>query len=152
MQQFPHKIVVASDHAGFALKEKILKFFQKEGIAVEDLGCPSTESVDYPDYAEKVALQVSRGEASSGILVCGTGIGMAIAANKFKGVRAAPVCDVTTARLVRQHNNANVLCLGGRLLTPSEATGIVSEFLKTPFEGGRHEQRVKKISEIETKK
>lgn len=141
-------ISVASDHAGFSLKQEILDHLKRCGIEAEDLGCPSTESVDYPDYARKVAEAVSNGKAERGILVCGSGIGMAMAANRFSGVRAAPVKDAESARLTRQHNDANVLCLGGRLIHAKEAVKIVDEFLKTPFEGGRHERRVKKIAAL----
>lgn len=145
-------ISVASDHAGFVLKQEILEHLKALGISSEDLGCPSTESVDYPDYARKVAEAVSSGRAERGILLCGSGIGMAMAANRFPGVRAAAVIDVESARLTRQHNDANVLCLGGRLTGSGEAVKILDEFLNTPFEGGRHERRVKKIEDLGGKK
>lgn len=140
-------ISVASDHAGFLLKQEILKHLKTAGLPSEDLGCPSTESVDYPDYARKVAEAVSSGRAYRGILLCGSGIGMAMAANRFPGVRAAAVSDVESARLTRQHNDANVLCLGGRLTDSDKAVKILETFLNTPFEGGRHERRVKKMDD-----
>ena len=138
-------ISVGADHAGFALKQEILEYLKRQGIETEDVGCTSTASVDYPDFARKVAESVGSGRANRGILVCGSGIGMAMAANKTAGVRAAPVRDVASARLTRQHNDANVLCLGGRFTTKEKAMKIIDAFLSTPFEGGRHERRVKKI-------
>lgn len=143
------KIAIASDHAGFELKEKIKEHLISLGYEVIDLGTNSHESVDYPDYAEKLAVKVSSGEVSEGILCCGTGIGMSIAANKIPGVRAGVAVNEFMARMAREHNNANVLCLSGRLTDPETAKKLVDVWLNAKFEGGRHERRVKKISEIE---
>ncbi|MBI3073251.1 MAG: ribose 5-phosphate isomerase B [Deltaproteobacteria bacterium] len=143
------RVVVASDHAGFALKAAIVAALQAKGEAVEDLGCDSEASVDYPVFAARVAERVARGEAERGVLVCGSGIGMSIAANRFRGVRAALCGDGKAAELSRRHNDANVLCLGGRVTAPAVAESIVGVFLATPFEGGRHERRLKLIDDIE---
>lgn len=145
------KIIIASDHGGYVLKQEILKFLNQAKIEYEDLGCGSNVSVDYPDFAEKVAQQISQGTADRGILICGTGVGMAITANKFRGVRAAAVSDLFTARMTREHNDINVLCLGGRVLGETLAQEIVQTFLNTSFSGGRHEKRVEKIKKIEEK-
>jgi len=146
------KVAIASDHGGHSLKEELLKFLKTLQIEPVDLGNHGTESVDYPDYAIKVAEMVSKGQADAGILVCGTGIGMCIAANKFKNVRAALVTDDYTAKMSREHNDANVLCLGGRIhQDPEKAKALVKIWLETPFEGGRHERRLAKIREIEGK-
>lgn len=145
------KVLVASDHGGYSLKQEILKVLKQMNIPFADLGSDSEASVDYPDYAEAVALKVSKGEADRGILVCGTGAGMAITANKFKGVRASIVSDLYTAQMTRQHNDLNVLCLGGRILSVTLACEIVKIFLVTPFEGGRHERRINKIKDLEKK-
>ncbi len=143
------KIAIASDHAGFELKEKIKEHLESAGYEVLDLGTDSTESVDYPDYAEKLALRISSGEVKEGILCCGTGIGMSIAANKFPGVRAAVAVNEFMARMAKEHNNANVLCLSGRLTDPETAKKLVDIWLTAKFEAGRHERRVNKIIEIE---
>jgi ribose 5-phosphate isomerase B len=143
------KIAIASDHGGFFLKKEIVKFLTEKQVAFDDLGSNSEDSVDYPDFAKKVAERVSKGGADRGILICGTGVGMAMTANKFRGVRAASVCDLYSARMSREHNDANVLCLGGRVVGPHVAREIVDIFLKTPFAGGRHEKRVEKIKKIE---
>jgi ribose 5-phosphate isomerase B len=140
-------LLVASDHAGFALKEKLKETLDRLGIAYEDDGTHSAEAVDYPDFGKKVALAVSRGDADRGLLVCGTGQGMAMTANRYRGVRAAVPSDEETARLSRQHNDANVLALGGRTLDPAMAERILEVWLNTPFAGGRHERRVRKIDE-----
>lgn len=146
------KIALGSDHGGFSLKQEILRTLkEKEKITVEDLGTTNTDSVDYPDYAGLVAEKVSRGEADRGILLCGTGVGMAITANKFKGVRAATVTDLFSAKMAREHNDINVLCLGGRVVAAPLAKELVEIFLNTPFAGGRHEKRVKKITKMEEK-
>ena len=141
-------IVIASDHAGFHLKKFLVEHLQNKFL-VDDLGCPSQASVDYPDFAGLVAKKISQGQAEKGVLVCGTGIGMAITANKFKGVRAAAITDLFSAKMARQHNNLNILCLGARVVGQGLATEILEVFLNTPFEGGRHEARVKKIHEFE---
>jgi ribose 5-phosphate isomerase B len=151
------KILVASDHGGFELKSKIVNLLKNKKIQVEDLGSDSSESVDYPDYALKVAERISRGQADAGVLVCGTGIGMCIAANKFKGVRAAVVSESYSARMAKEHNNANILCIGGRVLDPKTparpqsepAEDIVAAWLDAKFEGGRHDRRLDKIRDIE---
>jgi ribose 5-phosphate isomerase B len=140
-------LLVASDHAGFELKEKLKAALARLGVAFEDLGPASAESVDYPDYARRVAAAVSRGEAQRGLLICGTGQGMAMTANRYRGVRAALPWDEATARLSREHNDANVLALGGRVLDADRAERILKVWLDTPFAGGRHERRVKKIDE-----
>lgn len=145
------KLAIASDHGGFSLKQTIVKLLQSKGVEYLDLGVSSEESVDYPDFAMQVAEKVSRGEVDVGILVCGTGIGMAIAANKFKGVRAAVVTDVYTAKMSKEHNNANVIALGGRVLDEAQAKEMVSAWLESKYEGGRHERRLQKIKELEEK-
>lgn len=143
------RIFVGSDHAGFALKEHVKSHLTKAGHDVVDVGTHSEESVDYPDYAAKVARAVASGEAETGVLVCGTGFGMEIAANKVRGVRAVQVMDPELAVMARKHNNANVLTLAGRYTDPGTAERIVDAFLSTEFEGGRHERRVEKIAAIE---
>ena len=140
-------LVIAADHAGYELKESLKAFLSRAGIPFEDLGTHSPESVDYPDYARRVAAAVSRGDAERGLLVCGTGQGMAMTANSHRGVRAAVPCDEETARLSREHNDANVLALGGRVIAPDAAERILRVWLETPFAGGRHERRVRKIDE-----
>jgi len=144
-------IALGSDHGGFALKKEIMKHLDETGIAYKDFGTYTEESCDYPAYAEIVGKAVVSGEYESGILVCGTGIGMSIAANKVKGVRAALCHDCYSAEFTRKHNNANVLTLGGRVIGGGHALKIVDIFLNTAFEGGRHARRVNLISEIEKK-
>ena len=145
------KIAVGSDHGGFALKEEILGYLKEKGVQVTDFGTYSTESVDYPLYGEKVAKAVVSGEAELGIVVCGTGQGIAMAANKVKGIRAAVVSDTYSAEMTRLHNNANILSLGGRVVGPGLALKIVETFISTAFEGGRHERRVDLLTAIEEK-
>jgi ribose 5-phosphate isomerase B len=140
------KIAVAADHAGFDLKTMLLPELRALGLEVLDLGTDSHDSVDYPDFAEKVAAAVEQGRVKWGLLICGTGIGMGIAANRHKGVRAAVVHDGLSARLARQHNDANVLAMGGRLLGPEEAKDCLRSFFAASFEGGRHARRVAKLS------
>jgi len=142
-------VALGADHAGYPLKEKIKTFLQREGYGVLDLGTHSTESVHYPYFAREVARAVLEGRADRGILVCGTGIGMCITANKFPGIRAALCTNEYMARMSRLHNDANVLCLGERVLGVELALSIVKAFLETPFEGGRHEVRVNLITDIE---
>lgn len=142
-------IVLASDHGGLELKDAVRDYLTDQGIAVRDLGAMNGDSVDYPDYAEKAARAIAQGEADRGILICGTGIGMSIAANKFPGVRAALVHDEFTARMAKEHNNANIIVLGGRVLDPERALGMLRTWLDTPFEGGRHQRRLDKITQIE---
>jgi len=143
------KISLGADHAGFELKEKIKKLLLQEGLQVNDQGTLSSESVDYPDFARKVGEEVANHSADLGILVCGSGIGMSIAANKVLGVRAANVSSEYEAQLSREHNNANVLALGARVLSDQMAFQIIHKWLETSFAGGRHLRRVEKISEIE---
>lgn len=143
------KIAIGSDHAGFEVKERIRKILQELKYDVIDLGAFSSESVDYPDFGAAVGRAVARGTAEKGIVVCGSGIGIAIAANKIDGVRAAQAWNEETARLSRQHNDANVLSIGARVLPEDEIPGIVRAFLETSFEGGRHAGRVAKISALE---
>ncbi|OGR86775.1 MAG: ribose 5-phosphate isomerase B [Elusimicrobia bacterium RIFCSPLOWO2_01_FULL_60_11] len=143
------KIAVGADHGGFERKAAIIGTLRKLGHAVTDMGTDSDESVDYPDYAAKVAGAVSRGRAERGVLICGTGIGMSIAANKFPKVRAAVVWNVKTASLAAEHNKANVLCLSGRFLKPALIPKMLGAWLATPFGGSRHERRVKKIAKLE---
>jgi ribose 5-phosphate isomerase B len=143
-----NQIALASDHAGFALKEKVREYLTRKGIAVRDLGTNSPASVDYPDYAEKVARQVAGGQAGFGILVCGTGLGMMLAANQVPGIRALPCNDTISAHFARAHNNGNVLTLGSRLLDEATMEKVVDTWLSTPFEGGRHATRIKKIDAI----
>ncbi len=145
----PNRIAIASDHAGFFGKEEIKQTLKTRKIEIVDCGPDSDDPVDYPDYAQKVACLVSREEVSAGILVCGTGIGMSMAANKVPGIRAALATTPEMAKLSRAHNDANILCLGGRTIQPKTRAAIVEAWLDHPFEGGRHERRVKKISEIE---
>lgn len=141
------KIVVAADHGGFLLKEIIKKSLLQKGRAVVDVGCDSVDAVDYPDYAEKAVSAIVTGDCEKGILICGTGIGMSIAANRHRGIRAANCFDVPTAILSREHNNANVLCLGARVLDTDSALQMVMSWLDTEFSGGRHQQRIDKFSE-----
>jgi ribose 5-phosphate isomerase B len=143
------KIAIASDHAGFEEKERLKPLLNELGIEFEDLGTRSTESVDYPDYARKVAEEVAQGKVEQGLLVCGSGTGMAIAANKVPGVRAAVGWSEEIARLAREHNDANVLSLAGRYVPFEELTKIVRAWFAARFEGGRHARRVEKIREIE---
>ncbi len=141
-------IALASDHAGFSYKEKIKTLLSELQLPFTDFGTNSNESTDYPDYGHAAALAVSKGECDRGILVCGTGIGMSIVANKHTGVRAAACETIEAAELSRKHNDANVLCIGERLTTWDEAQAIVRIFLTTDFEGGRHERRVAKIHSL----
>ncbi len=143
------KIIVASDHAGFEFKSRILRYLSENKIETIDLGTETNDSVDYPDYASKVAKLISKGEIDRGILICGTGIGMSIVANKFAGVRAALCHNLETAEASRRHNDANILVLGSRVLTEAVALSIVETWLNTAFDGGRHQDRVDKIHAIE---
>ncbi len=143
-------VVIASDHGGFGLKQELIAALREQGIEFEDYGCYDTGSVDYPVYAEKVCRAVLDGKADKGILVCGTGIGMSMAANKFRGIRAALVSDCYSAEMTRQHNDANVLCLGGRTVGPELAKKIMEIFLNTSFSGvEKHIRRVGMIKEFE---
>ena len=138
-------IALGADHAGFEYKEKTKELLRSLGYAFEDFGTSSTESTDYPDYAHKVAESVSSGQAELGILICGTGIGMSIVANKHQGVRAANVESIEATRMARTHNNANILAIGARLTPWDKAREIIKAFLAATFEGGRHQRRVDKI-------
>lgn len=146
------KILIAADHGGVKLKQEIVKFLRKLHMSVNDLGTHSEDSVDYPDYALKLAKQVGKNKDQKGILICKSGIGMAVTANKVKGVRAALCLNKKMAELARQHTNSNVLVLGASFVPPKRAKEIVQTWLKTPFEGGRHERRIKKITEYEGKR
>lgn len=142
-------IAIGSDHGGFKLKEEIKRYFDEKGIEYEDKGTFSEESVDYPNIAKEVAKDVSTKKADTGILICRSGIGMSMVANKFKNVRCALCYEEQTAKFARMHNNANMLALGADYISVNDAICIVRQFLATPFEGGRHEARVNLISEIE---
>lgn len=140
-------IVIAADHGGFELKQKAVGVLEQLGHSVIDVGCNSTDSVDYPDYAEKLVERIQDTE-NLGILICGTGIGMSIAANRHRFIRAALCHDENTAILSREHNNANVLCLGARVLEEKSALEIIKVWLETEFAGGRHLQRISKFSDL----
>ena len=143
------RIALGADHAGVQLKADIKKFLDERGVPYTDFGTNTTDSVDYPDFAETVARAVADGSHDRGLLVCGSGIGMAMAANKVPGVRAASVVDDVSTRLSREHNDANVLALGERLTPVETARQLVATFLDTPFGGGRHQRRVDKISALD---
>lgn len=143
------RIAIGSDHAGFHLKAEIVEQLQEEGFEVADLGTHSTESCDYPDTAKAVAEAISEGRYDLGILICGTGIGMSMAANKVPGVRAALCTETFSARMARAHNDANVLCLGARVVGPGLAYDIAHAFVTSEFEGGRHQRRVDKMTALE---
>lgn len=144
-------IIIGSDHGGLALKTALNSYLKRRGFKVTDAGTNSDVSVDYPDFGQKVAETVMAGEAELGILICGTGIGMSIAANKIPGIRAALVTDVFMARMAKEHNNANVLVLGGRVLDEQKACDLVGAWLDATFEGGRHQARLDKITALEKK-
>lgn len=143
------KVAIASDHRGYHLKEKVVSLLKAEGHDVLDMGPSTEESVDYPDFAALVASRVSDGSVDRGVLICGTGIGMAISANKFPGVRAAACVDEVTAELSRRHNDLNVLCLSGDLISSRVTERLVQIWMSTEFEGGRHQRRVEKIHQLE---
>ena len=143
------KVVLAADHAGYPLKEYIKNYLAEKEIACQDMGTYDQEPVDYPDLAFQAARAVQRGDFTRGIIVCGTGLGVAIVANKLRGIRAAPCGDLFSARYARAHNDINILTLGARVLQKELAREIVDIFLKTPFEGGRHLTRVEKIRKLE---
>lgn len=142
-------IAIGCDHGGYRLKEQIKAYLDNKGVEYHDYGCYSEESVDYPVYAEKVSEAVVKGEADSGILVCTTGLGISMAANKVKGIRAAVCTNEYCAEMTRRHNNANILCLGGAVVSEVEAQKITEIFLNTDFEGGKHLRRVNQIAQIE---
>ena len=143
------RVALGSDHAGVELKTHVTSALDQRHVDFHDFGPSNGDPVDYPDYAASVARSVASGQFDRGILICGSGVGMAIAANKVPGIRAAAVVDVTSARLCREHNDANVLALGARTLSVEQALSIVETFLETPFEGGRHQRRIDKIHAIE---
>lgn len=145
------KIAIGSDHAGYELKEKIKAFLKEKNLEILDAGTNNSDSVDYPDYAERVAEAVASDRFDRGIIVCGSGIGVAMTANKIPGIRAAVCNDVESARLSRQHNDANVLTMGGRVIDLKEAKKIINTWLKTEFMGGRHLIRLAKIAKLERK-
>ena len=146
-----YMLAIGSDHGGFALKEEIKKYLDSKGIAYQDFGTLTGESCDYPDIANAACQAIVSGQCDRGILICGTGIGISMAANKVKGIRAACCSDYFSAKYTRLHNDANVLCMGGRVVGPGLATELVEVFLSTPFEGGRHQRRVDMITAIEEK-
>ena len=143
------KIVIGSDHRGVEIKRRLVDVIRSLGHEVLDVGTEGAESVDYPDFAYEVGKRVGKGEMDRGLLVCGTGIGMSITANKVRGVRAACCQDVLTAEMCRRHNDANVLCLSADLLGEDQMAQMIRIFLETPFDGGRHARRVEKIAKIE---
>ena len=145
MKSIFKKVCIASDHAGFVLKNYIKNFLIDNDISIIDLGPLDDKSVDYPDFARKVSKRIKSGKSDVGVLVCGSGTGMAISANKIKGIRAAVCYNLKSTRLSRQHNNANIITLGSRLIKKKEAFRLISIFLETEFEGGRHLRRIKKI-------
>ena len=142
-------IAIGSDHGGYELKCAVIKHLESKGLEVKDFGCYSKDSVNYPDIAAAVCPAVTKGEADFGILICGTGIGISIAANKIKGVRAALCGDVYSAKMTKQHNNANIICMGGRVIGRELAMMIVDAWLSAEFEGGRHQNRIDKIHNLE---
>lgn len=142
-------IAIGSDHGGVELKDFLVQILQTRGIEVQDLGTNGNDSVDYPDYGRLVSLKVARGEVERGILLCTNGIGMSILANKFPGVRAALVYDIKAAQMSREHNNSNILVLGGGIIGRGQAEEILDVWLNTPFAGGRHQRRLDKIRQVE---
>jgi ribose 5-phosphate isomerase B len=138
-------IAIGSDHAGYHMKEKVKVFLESRGVVVEDLGTDSDQSVDYTDFGKKVARKVSAGDFEGGILICGTGLGMSMVANRFPGVRAALANDLFSAIMSRRHNDSNILVMGGRLIGDALALQLVETWLETPFDGGRHQQRLEKM-------
>ena len=142
------KISVASDHGGFALKQEIAEYLRQQGHEVLDCGCHSTDSCDYPDFGAAAAKAVASGQCDRGVVICSTGIGISIAANKVPGIRCALCGDIYSAEMTRRHNNANVLAMGAHLTAPVRATKILDVFLSTEFEGGRHQRRIDKIDHI----
>lgn len=143
------KVAIGSDHGGVNIRKEIIELMESMNIEVVDIGCECSESVDYPDYAIPVAEKVASGEVDRGILICGTGIGMSIAANKVKGIRCALVHDTFSAKATREHNDSNILAMGERVIGPGLARDIAKIWLETDYEGGRHARRVGKISEYE---
>ena len=147
MEEVITKIIIGSDHAGYPMKEKLKANLQNHGVQVEDVGTYSEESVDYTDFGKKVASKVSDGTFDRGILICGTGLGMSMVANRFRGVRAALANDLFSAIMSRRHNDSNILVMGGRLIGDTLAMQVMDTWLETPFEGGRHQRRLEKMDE-----
>lgn len=145
------KIAIGADHGGFELKQALIPFLQGRDVEVADAGTHTTDSVDYPEFGEAVALLVAHGEVDAGIVICGTGIGISIAANKVPGIRAALVTSPQMAELAKQHNNANILALGGRILSVEDAQACVTAWLDAAYEDGRHQRRLDKIAALEAK-
>lgn len=143
------KIVIGSDHGGFDLKQVLIPYLEEKGFSVTDVGCYDTASVDYPDIAEKACSLITSGEAAWGVLICGTGIGISMAANKIRGIRCALVSNEYSAEMTKRHNNANMLALGGRVTGPDLAKNILNAYINAEFEGGRHEMRIDKITALE---
>lgn len=143
------KIVIGSDHGGFELKQVLIPYLEEKGFCVTDVGCYDTASVDYPDIAEKACAYVTSGEAVWGVLICGTGIGISMAANKICGIRCALVSNEYSAEMTKRHNNANMLALGGRVTGPDLAKNILNAYINAEFEGGRHQNRIDKITALE---
>ncbi|MDD5397454.1 MAG: ribose 5-phosphate isomerase B [Dehalococcoidia bacterium] len=144
------RVALGSDHRGFKLKNQLIDYLKQAGHEITDFGCYSEESSDYPDFAAHVCRSITKKQCDMGILVCGSGVGMSIAANKFKGIRAALCCNTEMASRARRHNNANVLCLGTDFLDDKTAIEITGNFISTQFEGGRHQRRIDKIGETES--
>lgn len=142
-------IAIGSDHGGFELKSHIINYLKEKGIEIKDFGCYDENSVDYPDIAKTVAESITSGECENGILICGTGIGISIAANKINGIRAAHCHDVYSAEMTKRHNNANIICMGGRVVGRELAFKIIDAWLNAEFEGGRHQTRIDKIHALE---
>ena len=145
------KVALGCDHGGIVLKDACLEALKELGFSYIDFGTYDNSSVDYPDFAEKVALSVQKGECDKGILLCGTGIGIGICANKFKGIRCAHITDIFCAQMASEHNNANIISMGGRITSPEDAKAFVIKFFTTEFAGGRHQNRLDKITNIEDK-
>ncbi|MBR1915322.1 MAG: ribose 5-phosphate isomerase B [Alphaproteobacteria bacterium] len=139
------KIAIASDHGGFDLKQKLIEYYQKQNIELENLGTNSADSVDYPDFGAKMARYILEKKADLGILICGTGIGISIAANRFKGIRAALLYSDFAAEMAKKHNDANIIAFGGRTMDFEDVVRRIDIFMKTEFEGGRHEKRIEKL-------
>ena len=144
-----NRIVLAADHAGFRLKERIAEHLKEKGITVEDLGCYDESSVDYPEISKKMALALENTPEDRGVLCCGSGIGVCMSVNRFPWIRAAVTHDHNTAKMSRRHNDSNVICMGGRVIAPELACDLIDTWLSTPFDGGRHEQRVQMMSNLQ---
>ena len=145
------KLAIASDHAGFELKESIVAFLRDKGVTLEDFGPNNSDRVDYPDYGISIAKAIQENKVDRGILICGTGVGMSIVVNRFPGIRGTLCADLYTTKMCREHNDSNILIMGGRVIGKGLAEEIVSMWLDTPFEGGRHQKRLDKIEDIDRK-